>query len=296
MVNWDQWQTLLAVFRAGTYVKAATALQVDATTVGRRLKLLERQLGHALFLRHEGRLHPTRQCEDLIAHVETASEVLRAAEQDVMTSDSGIVWRELRMTAPPFLIRHLIAPAITTLVREHRIRIELMGTGTHLSLSRREADIALRIEDRAPRFQAEAGPIEAERIGTLAYAVYCRQDQHADDLPWAGLMEDHARTTGDDVMTRLAGDRGFQFRVYHFDDLGEIAAAGGARAMLPCLAGDKHTCLKRVSGIVLEQPLWMLWHRQDRDMPHLRGARSWITSLARGELCAGVSPSRAVEG
>ena len=59
MVEWDQWRTLLAVFRHGTYTQAARALRVDATTVGRRLKSLEQELGYELFLRENERLFPT---------------------------------------------------------------------------------------------------------------------------------------------------------------------------------------------------------------------------------------------
>lgn len=278
MVNWDQWQTLLAVFRSGTYAGAALSLQVNATTVGRRLKLLEQQLGYQLFFRQEGRFYPTHQCEALITHVETASEILRAAEQDSVTSESGVVWRDVRMTAPPFLIKHLFAPAVAELTKVHRIRIELLGTGSHVSLSRREADIAIRIEDRPPPFKAEAGQIDAERIGMLAYAVYCRSDLDPVGLPWAGLMEDYVRTTGSDVMTRLAGGKGFQFRANHFDVLAEIAVTGAARTMLPCIIADGDARLQSVSNIVLEQPLWMLSHRQDRDVHHLKGVRSWIAT------------------
>lgn len=284
MVNWDQWQTLLAVFRSGTYAKAAVSLQVNATTVGRRLKLLEHQLGYPLFLRHDGRLHPTHQCEELITHLETASEILRAVEQDSATSDAGVVWRDMRMTAPPFLIRYLFAPALAALTQTHRIRIELMGTGSHASLSRREIDIAVRIEDRPPNFKVEAGQIEAERIGTLGYAVYCRRDLDPTDLPWAGLMEDYVRTTDSDVMAKLAGAKGFQFRAFHFDVLSEIAATGVARAMLPRLIADSDARLVPVSDVVLEQPLWMLHHRQDRDVPYLKGVRSWIAACACEKL------------
>ncbi|MGI9502174.1 MAG: LysR family transcriptional regulator, partial [Geminicoccaceae bacterium] len=90
MINWDQWQTLLAVFRSRTYAKAAPLLQVNATTVGRRLKLLEQQLGYPLFFRQEGDLHPTYQCQALIVHLEAASEILRAAEQDSAPANSGV--------------------------------------------------------------------------------------------------------------------------------------------------------------------------------------------------------------
>lgn len=284
MINWDQWQTLLAVFRSGSYAKAAPLLQVNATTVGRRLKLLEQRLGYPLFFRQEGDLHPTYQCGALITHLETASEILRAAEQDSAPADSSVIWRDVRMTAPPFLIKHLFAPAVVELIEAHRIRIELMGTGSHVSLSRREADIAVRIEDRPPPFKSMAGQVEARPIGKIAYSVYCRRDLRSDHLPWAGLMEDYVRTTGSDAMARLAGGKGFQFRAYHFDALAEIAASGAARAMLPCVVGTDDERLKAVSDIVLEQPLWMLSHRQDRDVRHLKGARSWIERISDEKL------------
>lgn len=284
MVNWDQWQTLLAVFRSGTYANAARFLQVDATTVGRRLKLLEQQLGHPLFFRQDGRLHPTHQGEALITHIENASEILRAAEQDLASSDSGAVWRDVRMTAPPFLIKHLFAPAIAEMAGAYRIRLELMGTGSPVSLSRREADIAVRIEDRPPPIEAMEGQIEARRIGTVSYAVYGVADADSEGLPWAGLMEDHVRTTGSDVMTRLAGADGFRFRAYHFDVLAEIAATGVARAMLPRVVADADARLARISDIVLEQPLWMLSHRQDQTVRHLEALRSGIEEAARKGL------------
>lgn len=284
MINWDQWQTLLAVFRSGTYAKAAPLLQVNATTVGRRVKLLEQQIGYPLFFRQEGDLHPTYQCEALIAHLETASEILRCAEQDSASAESGVIWRDVRMTAPPFLIRHLFAPAVFELTEAHRIRIELMGTGSNVSLSRREADIAVRIEDQPPPFKSIDGQVDAWQIGKVAYRVYCRRDLGPDHLPWAGLMENYVRTTGSDAMTRLAGSKGFHFRAYHFDVLAEIAATGAARTMLPCIVGDNDERLKSVSTIVLEQPLWLLAHRQDRDVRHLEGIRSWIERITGERL------------
>ena len=74
MVEWDQWRTLLAVFRHGTYSRAAQSLRVDATTVGRRVKQLEQELGYELFLRENDRLYPTRRCESLLSHIEAADE------------------------------------------------------------------------------------------------------------------------------------------------------------------------------------------------------------------------------
>ena len=285
MVEWDQWQTLLAIFRNGTYSAAAKSLRIDATTVGRRLKLLEKHLGYELFLRENGRLYPTRRCELLLSHIESAAEALRGAEQESAALEAGTVWRELRVTAPPFIVANLLAPAVAGLTHEHRIRVELMGTASKANLSRREADIAIRIADRPQEFKVETERIDAQRIGRLAYAIYCAAGRaRPDRLPWAGLMEEYVRTTGSDTMMELAGRDGLQYQVYHFEALRELVATGVARAMLPCFAADADPRLARVGEIVLEQPLWMLYHRQDRDIQHLRAARSWISALAHERL------------
>lgn len=284
MVDWEQWHTLLAVFRHGTFAGAARALSVDATTVARRLKLLEREVGYPLLMRENDRFCPTRRCEPLLAHIETAAEALRGAEQKSADAEAGSVWRELCMTAPPFLAANLFAPALATLVRNRRLRVELQGTADRAMLPRREADIAIRIEDRPQDFGTGAANIAGERIGMLGYAVCCAPSQAPDTLPWAGLIEQYAPTTGTEMMVKLAGSDGFRYQVNHFNSLREIVASGVARAMLPQFVADQDSRLTRVGDTVLEQPLWMLYHRQDRDIPHMRAAREWISSLCTQRL------------
>ncbi len=279
MIDWDHWRTVLAVFRTGTYTGAARMLRLDATTVGRRVKSLEQRLGHRLFIRDGDRFFPTKECEPLLAHVEAAAEALRDAEQSNPVPDQGAIWRDMRMTAPPFLISNLFAPEVDRLGARRRIRVELIGTASKAGLQRREADIALRIEDRPGEIRDHDPRIDAEEIGELHYAVYRAASGDKEPLPWAGLMERHVRTSGEEVMTRLAGEDGFRYRTQQFDALREIVACGAARALLPRFIGDRDPRLVAMSETVLRQPLWMLHHQQDRDVPHLRFARGWIRQV-----------------
>ena len=141
MIDWDLWHTLLVVFRHGTYLSAARALQVDPTTAGRKIKKLERQLGYQLFVREGDRLFPTAQCEQLLPNIETAAEALRGIDGEAAAGDQGAIWRDIRITAPPFLVLHLLAPKLETLVRDLRVNVDLIGTADKRMLSRREVHI-----------------------------------------------------------------------------------------------------------------------------------------------------------
>ncbi len=284
MISWEQWHSLLAASRHGTFAKAATILSIDATTLGRRLKALEKQLGYDLFLREDGQLYPTKQCEALLAHIETADDALRSAMQLSSDSDVGSVWREIRMTVPPFLANNLIAPAIADLTRRKSIRIELIATSNSAILTRREADISIRIEDRPQEFKVDYKRIKMKKLGTLQYSVYAGNVPNPEDLPWAGLPETHLATTGSKVMSKLVGTKGMQYKTRHFDTLKEFILNGPAQGLLPDIVAQDCPDLIPISGTVLEQPLWMLYHQQDEDVPHLRAARQWLISLAKTKL------------
>ncbi len=276
MIGWDYWQTLLAVFRGGNYAQAAKALNIDPTTVGRRVKMLERHMGSTLFIRDEGRLYPTTQCESLLTHLEEAFESLRNAENTSEVGDRGMMWRLVRMTAPPFMINNIYSRAIPQLHETRRMQLELIGTGNNLNLTRREADIAIRIQDHTSSTNFDTHSVMAEKIGELNFAVYRQKGQFADELAWAGLTESHISTTGTRAMHKLVGKQGLQYRVSHFDALENILSSGAARGLIPCFMADQNPNLMRQGAVILKQPLWMLYHRQDKDTLHQRAAREWI--------------------
>ncbi len=284
MVSWEHWQTLLAVYRSGTYAAAASTLGINATTVGRRIKLLEQRLGASLFLRHDGKLVPTTSCAAIFPHLESVAESLRAAEHESALTDPSSIWRDVTITTAPFLISNLIAPAIGELVGTQRIRIDLLGTGNNISLTRREADIALKIEDGGFKASEQTDLVVAEQLDPLLFAVYVAKHASDADLPWAGLTEDGYASAGMTTMNNLAGSDGFQFRARHFDALHRMVRSGATKAMLPCFMGDTDSKLMRIEEIVLSLPLWMLSHRQDQTLAHLADVRQSIANWCHEKL------------
>lgn len=278
MISWEHWQTLLAVYRCGTYAAAATSLGINATTVGRRIKLLEHRLGCSLLLRSDGKLVPTSSCAPLFSHLESVAESLRTAENETAPGNTSEFWREVTVTCAPFLVTNLLAPALGQFVGSQRVRIDLLGTGNNISLSRREADIAIKIEDGGFTAQTLSELIIAEPLMPLHFAVYKAANIRSEKLPWAGLIEDGYASTGMSKMISLAGSAGFQFRARHFDTLHMIVRSGNAKAMLPCFVGNSDPALKRVGENQLSLPLWLLSHRQDENLAYIADVRRQISN------------------
>ena len=83
LMEWENWQCALLVAQLGTVAAAASRLNVDATTVSRRVKRLEAKLGARIFERRGLRLHATYSFREALTNVEAADVSLRSAEEAV---------------------------------------------------------------------------------------------------------------------------------------------------------------------------------------------------------------------
>lgn len=151
--SWSDVELFLAVAESGSLSAAAKRLSVTQPTVSRRLLELEATLGEPLFLRGvdgatltsfgERMLEPSRRMADC------AGEVFRVAA-GADTQPRGVV----KITAPPGVAFEFLAPFATYLrTRLPEITLQVLSTTSYLDLTRREADLAIRIQplDRAAK-------------------------------------------------------------------------------------------------------------------------------------------------
>lgn len=144
-MNWDDLRFVVEIGRAGTLAAAARHLRVDQTTVARRLRALEDELGAALFERGDGRWQPTAIGTDVLQRAgrieEDVTALLRVAE-----AGAGAVSGLVRVTAVGTLIGDYLAPRLAGLYARHPdLSIELIASNDNLNVARREADIAIRL-------------------------------------------------------------------------------------------------------------------------------------------------------
>jgi DNA-binding transcriptional LysR family regulator len=266
LMEWENWQCALLVAQLGTVAAAASRLNVDATTVSRRVKRLEAKLGARIFERRGLRLHATHSFREALANVEAADIALRSAEEAVGHPSSKLFQRTVRITAVPFLIDHLLVPGLTTLRRQARFRFELVADNRNLSLTRREADVALRFD--SPR-DGSSGVVQP--IGAVAYAVYAAVGTEPTDLPWATLEDAYAHLPEARWTAKISGKHKPEFKANRTQTIREIVAVGLAKALLPQVMGEQDRRLVRISDeATLCRKVSLIRPPGESPMPHLR--------------------------
>ncbi|CAB3810831.1 hypothetical protein LMG27177_07508 [Paraburkholderia fynbosensis] len=289
-LDWNDLQYVLAVARDGAYAAAGRRLRTDPTTVARRVRAIESALHAKLFERGtNGQMRPTEAGEVVIARAKMVEAQIGGLSEVVADADAAVSG-SVRVTSVPVLVNRVLVPAMSVLLTRHPdLRIELIADPRDLNLSRRDADIAVRL---ARPGDAVGNRVFARRIGMLRYAVYApeaRKDE-ALDLPWVtyeGGMAALAQAQWIDE----AAPRGGGFAAVAVNDaesLLQCVQAGLGRSLLPCIIADRAAGLARVDldGVaLLEREIWTLTHPDVRHLARVSAVLAWIeATLTSGEM------------
>ena len=277
--DWNELKFFLAVARSGGLSGAAAVLGTSASTVSRHIDALERRIGRKLFLRQQSGYALTDEGNELLAQagqVEQAMAVAaHAAHRPAQQEVSGVV----RLATTEMLAQYLVAPRLAALRTLHpALRVELDIAMGAVNLSRREADLALRMA--AP--DDGAGDYIAKRIGKVDFALYSaagvphdRDDYISWDGAWDGLpMAASLRAAFDGVPPVLACN----------SLPTQIAAArvGVGAAMLPCFIGDADPALLRTQrqAAPVSRDLWLVCHRDLKASLRVQAMAAFLTEVA----------------
>jgi DNA-binding transcriptional LysR family regulator len=274
MFDWNDARYFLAVARRGSLSSAARQLRVQQSTVGRRLAALEEALQTRLFERTPDGYLVTAAGEAFVDHAERIESEALAVERRLMGSEA-LVAGSVRVTAPQSFGFTFLVPLLARLRREQpEIMVELVADNFPLSLSRREADMALRLG--RPREQ----PLVMRKLAVVSDGLYAaraylaRRGSVADggaghDFIGYGIGFHHAGIIGW-VSQRLRAAR-CVLTVNGSPGSLSAALAGMGIAELPCWLGDPHKELIRVlPEHAFSQDLWLVVHRDLRHAARIR--------------------------
>lgn len=273
-MNWDDLRYVLAVGRHGTLAAAGRALGVNHSTVFRRLGLIETRLGVRLFERHTDGCTPTPAGEEALELAERLEGDIDGLERHLAGRDtrpSGTV----RVTTTDTLLDAALGPAFAAFCDKHpEIDLEVVLENRFLSLSKRDADVAIRPST------SPADTLVGRRICTIATAVYAAESY----LAGAAEIDDLARhdwVAPDDSLVHLAAARWLRtalpsvkprFRANTLLGVETAVRAGVGLGALPCFMGDAAPELRRVRPPLeeLSSELWLLTHRDLRHVARVR--------------------------
>ncbi len=169
-LNWGQIRSFLAVSRLGSLSAAARELRVSQPTLSREIQALETSTELNLFKRTTQGLQLTEAGRTL---VEAAGKMNAAADQFARQA-SGLsveLSGDVRISVNEIVGVYLLPPAIAAFRAQHPgVHVEIVISNRVSSLSKREADIALRM------FRPTQPDLVARRLPDMELGFYAHQD------------------------------------------------------------------------------------------------------------------------
>lgn len=285
--NWDDLRLLLAVKRGISFSGAARLLGVDSTTVSRRLSAFQTSLDTRLYQRlPDGSLQLTPQGESLALQAETMDrqiDLIGEALGQPAEACSGTV----RLTSVPIIVNRLLAPQMGRLISDNpELTMELVPDSRDFSLTRREADMAVRLA----RPSAGGHHVKARRIGLLDYAVYALRSLPSDEaaeLPWITYEDGMSHIPQARWMmhaSKTAGGQLAGLRVQDAETAYEAVLAGLGRSVLPRMIGGQDKRLRELDKEEGTPPLpsrelWLLVHADLVRLRRISTVTAWIESV-----------------
>lgn len=170
-ISSDHLLAFLAVWREGNTLAAARRMGLDHSTVSRRIAQLEDSLSVRLFERSPRGLAPTAEAAALLPHAESIESELNHAVSSMATGTDAI-GGTVRLATTEVFGTHVVAPALAELHSLHPdLRLELVPQARTISLSKREADLAITLH-RPPRGRLVARKLVDYQLGLYASPAY----------------------------------------------------------------------------------------------------------------------------
>lgn len=167
--GWEHYRSFLGVLREGSLSAAARTLGLTQPTLGRHIDALEKALKVKLFARTQHGLVPTQSALDMAPHAE-AMEAAAQALVRTASGEAGETRGAVRLTASDIVGAEVLPAILSEFHAQHpQIVIELALSNRNQDLSRRDADIAVRM------IRPVQKALIAKRVGAVQIGLYAHR-------------------------------------------------------------------------------------------------------------------------
>ncbi|GGF77214.1 transcriptional regulator [Azorhizobium oxalatiphilum] len=283
--EWSDLRFLLAVARAGSLTGAARQLGVEHSTVSRRIGALETQLGAKLFDRRSSGIVLTAQGERLMTAAESMEALALTAQSEIAGANLGVSGT-VRIGAPDGFGTFFLAPRLGAFSRQHpALEIQLLAMPRLVSLSKREADIAISLS-RPKEGRLHARKLTDYRLGLYASRGYLAAHgtiesraalmRHA----FIGYIDDLIYAPELDYVPLVARELRPRLKSSNLIAQMQATRAGAGVCVLPCFMGAAEPDLVPVlpQEVTLTRTFYLITHTDMRDLARVRAAADFIAA------------------
>lgn len=282
-VDWTDLHVFLTLARTRQLTRAGRMLGVDGTTIGRRLRRLEERLAVTLFEQtREGHVL-TEAGERLLIRVEEMDQAA-CLIGDSRSGTGSTLSGTLRISVSEgfgtwFLARHLA----TFASRHPALTVDLVASSGFLSLSKREADIAVMLS------RPKAGPTLARKLSDYTLRLYASPAY----LETMGMPAEASALRTDHRLVAYIPDLIYAPELNYLDELmpglaphlrsssinaqHQLIRAGAGLGVLPCFIGEQDDTLVPVlPQLTIQRSFWLVTHRDTHQLARIRAGKEWL--------------------
>jgi len=283
MLDWDNLRVFLELTRSQGLIDAAKKLGIDHSTVSRRIKRFEEQVGSQLFDRHHHGYSLTAEGYRLVAYAEQIESTVYAASQE-LGGHNRLLSGQVRLGATEGFGSFVLAPHIAHFCASNpHISVDLLPMPRFVNLSKREADISVTIE------RPVSGNYVVTKLADYALKLYATPSYLASHAPVHTLadLESHA-------FIGYIDDLVFSEELRYKDSVAPqafrclrstsviaqytAACSGQALAILPCFLAQQSEQLVPVLGNEVEilRAFWLVAASEQRHVARVAALWTYL--------------------
>lgn len=255
MFDWQDLHFFTVLARTQSLSAAARELKVEHATVGRRIDSLEQSLGLRLVDRLP-RSRPLTEDGRALARLTISMGGIAADVEKLSRVSSIEIAGTVRVSAPPSIAIHCIAPCIATLrAAQPKLNVVLLPSLAVAALDKGEADIALRT------VRPEEGALVRRKIGAVRFALYANAEfAERPAEQWSFIAYDESRDhfPQQNWLHQIRRHRPVVFSASDLASQQTAARFGVGAVVLPTTVGDSDSMLQRLPT-ESEPPVRDIW-------------------------------------
>lgn len=274
-LEWGDFRIVLALGRGGSVAAAGRLLEIDSSTVSRRLSVIEEALGAVLVIRGGREFCLTAEGREAFAAAEAIEATVLRATAAIHAAKTGLEG-VVRLSCVSTITNLLLPFQDFVSARHPRLVVQFIPTNRSVDLAKGEADVAIR------NARPTEGDLIARRGFELGLGVYAAKTYLAEHgapqtledlrghrlvqysqamlhLPWFAWIEQFA-----DPQTPAT-------RVESTETASSMVVAGGGIAVLTCAQSDTIPTIARVFPEPIHQvQTWFAYHETSRNSARVK--------------------------